>query len=171
MVRRDMANPQRDAVDRMAEQWAAILPDLPLEAMTLVARLGRIYVMGTKRLNDEMSRHGLKMDEFDVLAALRRSASPGGLTPTELYRFLMLSSAAMTHRLNKLEKAGLVERREDERDRRGFRIVLTKKGRELVDRAVVGHVENEERLLAVLSRSDRETLNGLLKKLLLSFGG
>lgn len=123
------------------------------------------------RRNDElaegMDRFGLKLGEFDVLSALRRA---GDVTPTELYRSLMLSSGAITHRLDRLEEAGLVDRREDPRDERGFRVALTRKGKELIEKAIVAHVDNEERLLAGLSKSEQETLSGLLRKLLQTLG-
>jgi DNA-binding MarR family transcriptional regulator len=128
----------------------------------------RVAALGERKIAEEIGRFGLKVGEFDVLAALRRAGT--SVTPTELYRSLMLSSGGMTHRIDRLESAGLVERREDERDRRGYRIALTRKGRELIEKAVVAHVENEERLLAALGKSERDTLNGLLRKLLQSLG-
>jgi DNA-binding MarR family transcriptional regulator len=45
-----------------------------------------------------------------VLATLRRSGAPYRMTPTTLYRELVLSSGAMTNRLDALERAGLVEK-------------------------------------------------------------
>lgn len=163
-----MAREQRDGVDRLIEQWRREMPGLPVDAMELIARLGRVAALGERKIAEEIGRFGLKVGEFDVLAALRRAGT--SVTPTELYRSLMLSSGGMTHRIDRLESAGLVERREDERDRRGYRIALTRKGRELIEKAVVAHVENEERLLAALGKSERDTLNGLLRKLLQSLG-
>jgi DNA-binding MarR family transcriptional regulator len=72
----------------------------------------------------------------------------------------------MTKRLDRLEDAGLVERRPDPGDRRGTLVGLTKRGREIVDAALVTHVGNEERLLQTLSASERRTLDALLRKLL-----
>jgi DNA-binding MarR family transcriptional regulator len=72
----------------------------------------------------------------------------------------------MTKRLDRLEDAGLVERRPDPSDRRGTLVGLTKKGRQLVDAALVTHVGNEESLLRALSASERRTLDELLRKLL-----
>jgi len=53
---------------------------------------------------------------FDVLATLRRSGEPYQLTPTDLFKSAMLSSGAMTNRLNKLEEAGLIEQLPDPND-------------------------------------------------------
>lgn len=165
-----MVQKQRDGVDRLIEQWRREMPDLPLDAMELIARLGRVAALGERKVAEELRRFGLKLGEFDVLATLRRAGSGAGVTPTELYRSLMLSSGGITHRVDRLEAAGLVERREDERDRRGTCIALTRKGRELIDKAVVAHVENEERMLVPLTKSERDTLNALLRKLLRSVG-
>jgi DNA-binding MarR family transcriptional regulator len=74
----------------------------------------------------------------------------------------------MTKRLDGLERAGFVERRPDPDDRRGRLVVLSAKGRAVVDRAVVEHLANQERLLGALSTSDRRELANLLRKLLVS---
>ena len=165
-----MARSSLDAVDRLIDQWRKQLPDLPVEAMEIIARLGRLAATGERKVAGALAKFGLKLGEFDVLMTLRRSAANQGLTPTELYRDLMLSSGAMTHRLDKLESAGWIERRQDERDRRGYRIALTKKGRELIDRALVAHVENEEQMLSALTKAERHALNAILRKLLASLG-
>ena len=72
----------------------------------------------------------------------------------------------MTKRLDRLEEAGLVERRPDPADRRGTLVRLTRRGKSVIDRAVEAHVANEERLLGPLRAADRRALDGLLRKLL-----
>jgi hypothetical protein len=47
-------------------------------------------------------------------------------------------------------------------------VALTDKGRELVDRAVIEHLANEQRLLSALSGDERKELSDLLRKLLVS---
>jgi len=74
----------------------------------------------------------------------------------------------MTNRLDRLEASGLVERQPDPNDRRGRLVVLTDRGRDLVDTAVADHLDNEQRLLVALDAGEREQLAGLLRKLLLS---
>jgi DNA-binding MarR family transcriptional regulator len=77
----------------------------------------------------------------------------------------MISSGAMTNRIDRLEGAGLVERRPDPRDRRGKLVALTGTGMALIDRAFTAHVENEMRILAALSPEEQQTLTRLLAKL------
>ena len=74
----------------------------------------------------------------------------------------------MTKRLDRLERAGLVERVPDPTDRRGRLVGLTNRGREVVDAALLDHLENEQRLLGALDAGEREQLGGLLRKLLVS---
>jgi MarR family len=81
---------------------------------------------------------------------------------------VVLSSGAMTNRIDRVEALGLVERLPDPGDRRGTLVTLTKAGQQTVDAAVVEHLANEEHLLGALSSSQRETLSRLLRTLLLS---
>jgi DNA-binding MarR family transcriptional regulator len=105
-----------------------------------------------------------------VLATLRRTGEPYELTPTELMDQTMVTSGAVTKRLDRLEGAGLVERRVSDGDRRSRIVVLTEKGRELIDRAAPEHFANEARLLEPLSAGERATLARLLGKLGESLG-
>jgi DNA-binding MarR family transcriptional regulator len=82
-------------------------------------------------------------------------------------RATLLSSSGMTKRLDRMEDAGLIERRPDPNDRRGTLVRLTRRGRSVIDRAVETHVEKEERLLAALTPAERRTLDRLLKSLLI----
>jgi DNA-binding MarR family transcriptional regulator len=90
------------------------------------------------------------------------------MNPTRLFNSVILSSGAMTKRLDRLEEMGLVERLPDPNDRRGRLVALTDRGRELVDAAVVDHLENQQTLLGALDAGEREDLASLLRKLLLS---
>ena len=90
------------------------------------------------------------------------------MKPSELVGALVLSSGAVTNRIDRVEEAGLVERRPDPDDRRGTLVALTEKGRQVVDDAVLAHLANEERLLGALSAGERRRLAGLLRKLLTS---
>ena len=73
----------------------------------------------------------------------------------------------MTKRLDRMEGAGLIERRPDPQDRRGTLVRLTRHGKRVIDRAVKTHLGTEERLLRALTAAERRTLDGLLKNLLI----
>lgn len=158
-----------DHVDRIIEQWARERPDLELAPMATIGRLGRLHTLASRAVADVFAAHGLQVGEFDVLAALRRSGEPFVMKPTDLARLVMLSPAGMTNRLDRLEAAGWIERRNDPDDRRSSLVVLTGAGRTLVDRAVTDHVANEARLLQPLSANERAALDRALRTLLRQF--
>src|SRR5258708_39882540 len=83
----------------------------------------------------------------------------------------MISWGGMTNRLDRLERAGLVERLPDPNDRRGKLIALTEAGKHVIDETIGRHVANEERLLSVLTPAEQEKLNALLKKLIAGLYG
>lgn len=158
--------PRRDAVDIILEQWHKEKPHLDVSAMGVIGRISRLERKIDARLTATFRRFGLERWTFDVLAALRRSGHPYRLTPTELFKSLMLTSGAMTHRIDTLETMGFVARFPDPRDRRGTLVGLTPKGRNLIDEAIVAHVENEQEMLKMLTAKERQQLAQLLKSTL-----
>lgn len=157
------------AVEQMVEQWALERPDLPadgLDAMETLALFSRFAGIATRRIDATFSGHGLNVGEFDVLASLRRSGEPFQLSPSALVRQLVLSSSAMTNRLDRLEERGLVRRSPDPDDRRALVVSLTEHGRRLVDSAVSDHVLAEDALLRGLTDAERRRLTAMLRKLL-----
>lgn len=160
-----------DPVDVIVAQWQQERPDLELEAMAVLGRLGRLLVIVQREIEAVFTAHGLQRGEFDVLAALRRSGEPFELNPSVLADTLMLSRAGMTGRLDRLESAGLVRRIADPADRRSIRVALTDSGRELIDTVVTAHTENETRLLAPLSATDRRELDRIARLLMAGLAG
>jgi DNA-binding MarR family transcriptional regulator len=157
-----------DEIDRIVEQWSRERPDLdttPTETLQRITRLSLLQGVSFARV---FAAYGISFGEYLVLAALRRAGPPYRMNPTRLFNSVILSSGAMTNRLDRLEQMGLVERQPDPADRRGRLVALTDRGREVVDAAVVDHLENEQRLLGALDAGEREQLAGLLRKLLLS---
>jgi DNA-binding MarR family transcriptional regulator len=165
----DSSQQRRDHVDRAIAQWAEVRPDLDLAPASVVQRLGRALAYIDAGVNRRLEEFGLTRASWDVLAGLRRSGPPHRLSPTELYLSLMRSSGAMTHRLTRLERAGLVRRVPDPDDGRGMLVELTARGRRLVDRVAPEHLANERALLDPLTDDERSELARLLRKLLLAF--
>ena len=158
-----------DLVDKILTQWQKERPDLDASPMSILGRSPRLAKYLTREMSKIFAKFDLNSGEFDVLATLRRSGQPYQLSPTDLYNSMMVTSGTMTHRIDGLEKAELVERIADPSDRRGTLIHLTDKGFNLIEQAVEAHVENGHRLLSVLDESELETLNMLLRKLLVSW--
>lgn len=158
-----------DPVDAILAQWQRERPDLDVSPMGIIGRMGRLAKHLERSIQETVSDFGLNGGEFDVLATLRRSGQPYQLSPTELFNALMVSSGTMTHRIDRLEQAGFVQRMDDPNDRRGTLIQLTSKGFNTIEKAVDAHVANGHRLLIVLDEAEREVLAQLLSKLLISF--
>lgn len=154
-----------DAIGRMVEGWRTARPDLDPTAMAVVAWLLRAARRTDRAVEEGLAAHGLQPGWFDVLSVLRRAGAPYQVTPGKLAASVMLSTGGMTKRLDRMESAGLLERRPDPGDRRGLLITLTAKGRRVVDSAVEAHIRNEERLLRGLTAGERARLERLLRKL------
>ncbi|TPJ42316.1 MarR family transcriptional regulator [Mesorhizobium sp. B2-5-4] len=156
-----------DRAGKAIEQWQRERPDLDVSPMAVIGRLNEVSALiARERLAPLFARFGLQAGEFDVLATLRRSGSPYALNPTALYEATMVTSGAMTNRLDRLETSGLIQRGPHPNDRRGIVVRLTEKGLALIDEAVAAHVANEHQILSGLTQTERETLSRLLEKLI-----
>ncbi|MDN5853301.1 MAG: MarR family transcriptional regulator [Actinomycetia bacterium] len=155
-----------DQVDRVLEQWANVRPDLDASPMGIVGRLSRLSRLIDVRLRETFREHGLDGATFDVLATLRRSGPDQRLTPADLMRSSMITSGAVTQRLDRLEQKGLVARTPHESDGRGVYVTLTDAGRELVDETLPDHLATEEAILAELDDDERARFTGTLRTLL-----
>ncbi|PWW66896.1 MarR family winged helix-turn-helix transcriptional regulator [Actinokineospora spheciospongiae] len=156
-----------DSVDRVIAQWARARPDLDVSAMGVLGRLSRLTRRFERELQEVFTRHGLHPGEFDLLATLLRADVDGhGLTAGQLADSAMVTSGAITNRLDRLLAKDLITREADPRSRRTIRVALTRRGREVVDAALRDHVANEERLLSAMTAAQRGQLEGLLRALL-----
>lgn len=159
-----------DRAERAVEQWRRERPDLDVAPMALLGRLAEAALLVRSRQEAVFARFGLQGGEFDVLATLRRAGAPHALTPTALYEATMVTSGAMTARLDRLERAGLIARRPNPDDRRGTLVELTPAGFALVDEAVVAHTANQTALVAGLAPDEQANLSRLLARLVASLG-
>lgn len=157
-----------DHVDHLIEQWGRVLPGLDVSPMAVIARISRLCRILERDVDQIYAEYGLNHAQFGVLAALRRSGPPYRLSPTELYSSLLITSGAVTNRLERLTAAGLVRRVPDPADGRSLLVALTPKGLRLIDRLVELHYAREAELLESLGARDREQLVRLLRGLLIA---
>ncbi|MGI5347391.1 MarR family winged helix-turn-helix transcriptional regulator [Streptomyces sp. CA-250714] len=156
------ARQQLDRVARIQADWRRERPDLDVSPQGVIGRLHRLADRLTKELCLVYGRYGLSEGEFDVLCALRRAGEPYERAPGELAAHTMVTTGAMTKRIDRLERAGLVTRRQSDDDQRGRIVALTTPGRELIDRAFTDHMRNERHLLDLLTPTEAEALETLL---------
>ena len=155
-----------DAVDDILAQWQRERPDLDTRMMGPIGRLKRTAALLQPKLEAVFSEFGLSYWEFDVLATLRRSGAPYCLAPTQLFSTLMVTSGTMTHRMNQLEKRGLIERQANENDARSKLVKLSAPGLDIINRAIEVHVDNETRLFGSLSDEQLQQLDQRLRQVL-----
>jgi DNA-binding MarR family transcriptional regulator len=153
-----------DHVDGILEQWARERPDLDASPIGLIGRLHRLADVLNVELRKVFAEEGLGDGDFDVLVTLRRHGAPYELTPGELGASTMVTSSAVTKRIDRLERAGLVTRTVSAHDARSRQIRLTDAGFDLVDRLMARHVANEQRLVAGLTEPDRDQLAAILRR-------
>ncbi|MEJ3654309.1 MarR family transcriptional regulator [Actinomycetes bacterium KLBMP 9759] len=158
-----------DHVDHILEQWRTERPDLDTSPMGVIGRLSRLSRLVDAALGETFAGHGLDRASFDVLATLRRSGRPY-LTPAELTRSSMVTSGAITQRLDRLEARELVSRTRSPSDGREVHVALTAAGLALVDRTLPDHLATEHRLLAALSPDERAALADTLRTILEALG-
>lgn len=154
-----------DHVDHVVAQWASERPDVDASPIRVIGRMSRLTRAIERRLQDVFDRHGIEAWEYDVLAALRRTGAPYELTAGDLLAALMITSGAVTNRIDRMEARGLVRRTRDDADRRVVRVRLTDAGFRLVERVLPDHLANERALLGALGDTDLRRLERLLRRL------
>src|SRR6478735_9876540 len=147
-----------DTTDRQLEGWSGVRPDLGVDALQVTARLSRVGAHLARRQDAVFGRFGLGRGEVGALSALRVAGPPYRLSPTHLAKGLMLSSAGITSRIDRLERRGLVRRLDDPDDRRGVIIELTDEGQRVVDEDVAALAISDRQLLDRLDPQEVEQL-------------
>lgn len=154
-----------DRIDRLLGQWSAERPELDCSGLDVVARVQDVAKILRRGEDEALEAMGLRMWEYDVLSALRRQGKPYRMPATELARESLLSSGAMTNRIDRLEDRGLVERDRDPEDRRGVLVRLTSAGRKLVDAAIEARLGIANEQLSSLSQQERQAISSGLRKI------
>jgi DNA-binding MarR family transcriptional regulator len=160
-----------DFVDWVMERWSEERPELDVSSIAIVGRLLRIAGHLEQRLERLCREQGFSFWAFTVLTALRRAGKPFRLTPGQLQSASMVSAAAVTKRIARLEELGLVERFPDPSDGRGALVGLTKRGLQVIDGLSERVLEEERAVIETLSAEEQATIARLLRKLLLGLEG
>jgi len=161
---------ENDVVDRIVRQWRAERPDVDVSPIEVIGRISRLSRLIDRRLAENFAAHHIESWMYDVLATLRRCGTPYELSPGDLVRQTMVTTGAITNRIDRLAERGFVERRTSDIDRRKVIVGLTSSGLRLVDEVAPGHYELERHLLESLSSTQRRRLAADLRTMLLHLG-
>ena len=153
-----------DHVDRVVEAWRRERPDVDPSPIQIVGRVSRLSRQIDQRLKIDFNQHALEAWEYDLLASLRRAGPPYELTAGEILEALMITSGAVTNRIDRLEQRGYVQRQQATGDKRFVRVRLTPAGRKVMDSALPDHLANESDILEPLTEAERRQLVKLLRK-------
>lgn len=156
-----------DLVDLVLSQWGQECPNLDTSPMSVLSRVFRLNAFAARDVNRAFKRYNLHQGEFDVLATLYRTGAPHAMNPQKLVDALLLTSGAMTNRLDRLEQAGLLARTPNPEDRRGVIVALTAEGLRVIKLVLKDYLRELDTLLAPLTAAERRQMAGLLKKLLI----
>ena len=156
---------EQDHVDSIVAQWQQERPGVDVSGMEIIGRLTRLVGEIRPRLNAVFADHDLESWEFDVLATLVRAGAPHRLTPGQLLDAMMITSGAMTNRIDRLEQRGFVQRSKNPDDGRQVLVALTDAGTSKLDAALADHAANELEILSPLDDTQRADLVDLLRVL------
>ena len=158
--------PATDGVDRIQRAWLRERPGTPVGSIGVITRIWRVgKVLGEERRRT-LAGLGLDAAILDLLSTLRRAGPPYQLSPGTLARLSLLSAGAISQRVARAERDGLVTRLSGGSDRRSRAIALTPAGHRLLDRCVDHLLAHEQSLLDSLTPGQQAQLAGLLKTLL-----
>src|SRR3954469_19383245 len=152
---------ERDHIDRWLEETD--LPGVDLEVEGIVDRINGLRRRFHSMADETLAELGLAEGEWKVLTTLRLSGSPHRKSVGQLAKRAELSSGAMTNRLDRLEKAGLVRRVPDPEDRRGVLVELTDTGHRAWEDGLRAQAGNESLITAALTEDEKRQLNALLR--------
>lgn len=164
------AAPKRDtdSIEALLAEWRRERPDLDSSPFGIFGRIWRLSTSMLGAAETWLTPLGLTFESFSLIVTLRRSGPPYELNPTALYRESLLSSGAITNRIDRVEARGLVKRLPDPNDRRGTIVRLTPKGRALADKAIKLHFEALAQMLSDIDGEERNRLAKLLSQLLMA---
>ena len=161
--------PARDALDDTLVIWAREIPDLDPLTEGIIERIQILAGNVNASMDETLEKFDLDRRSFHLLGALRRHGAPYRVSAGHLATDLRLSSGAMTNRLDRMEKAGLIRRLPDPNDRRATLIEPTEAGHAAWDRTVGAQARAEALFSSVLSDAEKTRLHDLLRHLMLAF--
>ncbi len=157
---------ESDSVDRIVQAWRERDPQLDSSSLEVTGRLLLCAGYYERTVGTVLHRFGLSIADFDVLNTLRRVSDQHGSKPSDMARSSLITTGAMTSRLDRLERAGLIRRTPDPADRRGVLVRLTPRGSKVARQALQELIGTNEAFLEPLSGQQRDSIASALKQLL-----
>lgn len=151
-----------DPIDVVLGAWSTGLGPADVEPIAVTARISRLAHVLQQCMERASSAYGLDWGQLMVLSTLRSAGPPFRMLPRDLHRLLLLSPAAVTNRLCRLEAKGFIERTSDQADRRNMPVVLTALGLSMLDRAMAACIQKGHDLF---DGADLHSVDGALREM------
>jgi DNA-binding MarR family transcriptional regulator len=155
-----------DPVDATALAWLRERPGTPVESIGIVTRVWRLAkILGEDRRR-VLAQAGADPATLDLLSVLRRSGPPYRLTTREIADRTRVTAGAISQRIARAERTGLVRRARSADGSRAVDVTLSPAGHDLVERLVDRVLGREAELISRLTEGQQAELAGLLRVLL-----
>jgi DNA-binding MarR family transcriptional regulator len=164
----DHSGQDQDDVDRIQHAWERERPGTPAGSIAVITRIWRIGKLLADERRRTLARLGIDAATLDLLSTLRRAGPPYRLTAGAIAELSLVSAGAVSQRVARAEREGLVRRERSGADGRLSYVTLTGAAHALIERSVDGLLRHEQTLLAALTEEQREDLAAQLKTLLAS---
>jgi DNA-binding MarR family transcriptional regulator len=158
--------PARDEIDEQLDVWVREIPDLDRLTEGIIERIGILNYNINLGMEQTLEEYELDRRSFSLLGKLRRIGKPYRASAGKLAADLRLSSGALTNRLDRLERAGLIRRLPDPNDRRGTIVEPTSLGNSMWDKTVGAAARREITYTQQLTPAQKEQLHDLLRAMM-----
>src|SRR5580692_11384760 len=132
------------------------------DALQAYRQMAYTYLKLQRRVEDMLVPYGLALSQFEALAKVGMNP---GVIQQELVKYLLVTKGNVGALVDRLEEAGLIERRPDPADRRANRLCLTPAGTSMVTEIFEKHRVLVKEMFSPLDSAQRKTLRILLKEL------
>jgi DNA-binding MarR family transcriptional regulator len=157
--------PVMSAAD-IAAAWRRERPGTPTTSIEVVTPILRLAKLLTDDRGRVLRAAGVDAATLDLLATLRRAGEPYTLSTRQLADRALVTAGAISQRVARAERDGLVRRAPGRAAVRMVLVTLTDAGHALVERSVDAVLGREAALIQGLSEDEHAVLAGLLDKLL-----
>ena len=155
-----------DRAEEIARAWAREQPGVPVGSIGILTRIWQAAKLMSDERRRTLAAIGIDAATLDLLSTLRRAGAPYRLSTRELAVRCLVTAGAVTQRVDRAKRAGLVERLGPAPGSRTVLVELTPAGHREVERAVGLLLGHEQNLVEALSPEEQEELARLLAVLL-----
>ena len=154
----------------IAAAWQRERPGVPTGSIEVVTPLWRLAKLLEDDRNRVLRKAAIDTATLDLLSVIRRAGPPYALSTREITRRTLVTAGAISQRVARAERQGLVRRTPATTGRRAVLVSLTAEGHALVERSVDAVLGREATLVSCLSERERGTLIEVLEKLIRDVG-